>query len=405
MVVPGILVSIIGADALGSYGDREKPPQAHTVSRQTGRTIMIQPTHARASGAVAFAAVLIAVGFVPTSGARELIPNVFVANNGVDSATCGAETAPCRSVTRGIARAAEGDTIMVGPGRYGDLNGNGIFGETGEEHGEPGFGCFCMIQVNKRVTLVSRTGAFTTVLDAGGTQMLPVRITASGVVLGLAQHGFWLTGASNGGNGLGCCGGASGVSVIGNIASENDGTGFAITGAGSVIRLNLAARNGNGFGILGDSRVTVKDNVAVANVRVGFYITGNGHFLRGNESHANAFGVLIAGTAINLLQNSVIGNKLFGFWLELGSSATISENNIYGNGNDPTAGIANCGIYNQSDAVIVATGNFWGSASGPGADPADRAGTGTDCDYGAGTMTTVVPFATLEFPIKVTALK
>ena len=62
---------------------------------------------------------------------------LHVANNGIDSDTCGAGSAPCRSISRAIVNAAAGDTIVVGPGRYGDLNGDGSFGGPGEEPLQP----------------------------------------------------------------------------------------------------------------------------------------------------------------------------------------------------------------------------------------------------------------------------
>ena len=55
-----------------------------------------------------------------------------VANNGVDSATCGDKNSPCRSLSKAITNASAGGKIIVGPGRYGDLDGDGTFGETGE---------------------------------------------------------------------------------------------------------------------------------------------------------------------------------------------------------------------------------------------------------------------------------
>ena len=61
-----------------------------------------------------------------------------VANNGVDSASCGTSANPCRSITQAIANAADGDRIVVGPGTYGDLNNDGVLGNSpGEEN--PGF--------------------------------------------------------------------------------------------------------------------------------------------------------------------------------------------------------------------------------------------------------------------------
>ena len=72
-----------------------------------------------------------------------------VANNGSDSANCGPANAPCRSISQAISNAVPGDTIIVGPGHYGDLNGNGAFTEAGDEFGKIGSGCQCMIHVDK----------------------------------------------------------------------------------------------------------------------------------------------------------------------------------------------------------------------------------------------------------------
>jgi hypothetical protein len=87
-----------------------------------------------------------------------------VANNGMDSDTCGAASTPCRSISQALANATDGDTVVVGPGRYGDLNGDGVLGGPGEESGPAA--CLCMIEVNKSLTLKSRDGAGVTVLDA-----------------------------------------------------------------------------------------------------------------------------------------------------------------------------------------------------------------------------------------------
>jgi hypothetical protein len=90
---------------------------------------------------------------------------LYVANNGVDGPGCGAKETPCRSITQAIALAVPEDAIVVGPGRYGDLDGDGTVGETGEEIGSPG--CGCMLSVNKSVKLTSSDGAAATVIDAG----------------------------------------------------------------------------------------------------------------------------------------------------------------------------------------------------------------------------------------------
>jgi hypothetical protein len=67
--------------------------------------------------------VLLLASTLPAAPADALLR--YVANNGVDSATCGTLAAPCRSITRAIAHAVAGDTIVVGPGRYGDIDEDG----------------------------------------------------------------------------------------------------------------------------------------------------------------------------------------------------------------------------------------------------------------------------------------
>lgn len=179
--------------------------------------------------------------FVALGGQAEA-RTLHVANNGSDSSVCGDKDRPCRSINQAITNARAGDGIVVGPGRYGDLNGNGIFGEPGEE-----------LLINKRVTLTSRDGALTTVLDGGGVASIPVEITASGVVFGRPGHGFLITGGR--GTGLRCSFNTINVRVAGNVATENGGDGFAFNGNGAQVSNNLAVRNGNvGFTITGDGR-------------------------------------------------------------------------------------------------------------------------------------------------------
>ncbi len=323
-----------------------------------------------------------------------------VANNGVDSPSCGTRNIPCRSISQAIANANAGDTIEVGPGRYGDLNGNGTFGEPGEEVAQVGFGCFCMINVNKPVTLISSEGPLMTVLDAGGVLVNPVSITASGVIFGTPKNGFLLTGAGGGFNGLGCCFGASNITVAGNIATANGGAGFGISGSGNLLHDNFASENfAAGFGIFGSGN-EVSNNTASSNGSEGFVMVGTGHVIHDNVASGNSNGFGIQGTNIQILQNSTLGNKFSGIYVLSGASAAITENNIYGNNNVPAGSLTNCGIENSSGNEIIATNNFWGASSGPGPDPADNAGPDSGCDIGPGSNTIVVPFAPKEFQIK-----
>ena len=109
----------------------------------------------------------------------------YVSNEGVDSVACGTKNDKCRSISQAIRNAADGNTILVEPGIYGDLNRNGIIGEPGEESG--GVGCDCLIHVDKRVAIFSEAGARATVVDAAGANLNGIRISVSDVVVGLRE--------------------------------------------------------------------------------------------------------------------------------------------------------------------------------------------------------------------------
>ena len=95
---------------------------------------------------------------------------------------------------------------------------------------------------------------------------------------------------------------------------------------------------------------------------------------------------------------TILGNQGPGVRVSVANPRNIvlHQNDIYGN--DSAGTPANCGVINTSAFPVDAKNNYWGSAAGPGVDPADKAGPGSDCDLGAG-VTTVKPFAPTLFPI------
>ncbi|MBI3660881.1 right-handed parallel beta-helix repeat-containing protein [Candidatus Acetothermia bacterium] len=236
-----------------------------------------------------------------------------------------------------------------------------------------------------------------------------VRIEASGVVFGKKNKGFTLTGAGGGSSGLVITDGTSGVRVTGNLASANSGVGFVFffgfndDSSGHQLRDNAAVANdGDGFNFAGSGHV-LSGNLAIANRVSGFEVFGSGHVLTGNLASANgADGFFFSGNRHMLSGNSALGNGRFGILVGTGASATISKNNIFGNNGVPAAppnfsGETNCGLLNRTGTTIDARNNFWGTAGGPGADPADNV-----CNEGA-SSTTVDSFATKEFKVKTTA--
>src|SRR5262245_49331464 len=97
---------------------------------------------------VAFAAFILAAVcllLIPTQAAAI---GRYGAPNGVASPAGGAVAAPCRSISRALVIASAGDTIEVGPGRYGDIDRDGQAATDGDEKGEPG--CDCAISISKR---------------------------------------------------------------------------------------------------------------------------------------------------------------------------------------------------------------------------------------------------------------
>jgi Periplasmic copper-binding protein (NosD) len=302
-----------------------------------------------------------------------------VANNGLDSSTCGAEVRPCRSIGRAIANANAGDTLLVGPGRYGDLNNNGVFGEPGEEVIDSIQ--FAVINISKPLRILSRDGASVTVIDSAGAPPMVVSITSGSVIFGAPGRGFTIRG-STGNNGLGVS--TSGeVTVAGNIARDNEFDGFFSSSDTRGIRYigNLAIDNRlNGFLLFGTGHV-LQQNVASGNP-TGFALGGNGYLLRDNIASGNqAQGFALALSDHRLIRNAAIGNGQSGVRVA-GSSRgnlTLRNLNLYGNGIS-FGSETNCGLTNISGSRVTASDVFFGAASGPGADPADQLCTNVNSD-------------------------
>src|SRR5215208_2160256 len=125
---------------------------------------------------------------------------IYVADNiGTDGAGCGASaTTPCRSISQAIANAVAGDTIIVGPGRYGDLNRNGVLGEPGEITGySTPPSCACVLLVDKRVILISSAGAAVTMIDGRSVDVIQnVLLSTAGGEFGRPGQGLTVTGTA-----------------------------------------------------------------------------------------------------------------------------------------------------------------------------------------------------------------
>jgi hypothetical protein len=343
---------------------------------------------AMTSRTIALTVLAVIVLLLPGHGADAAAATLRADTNGVDAAGCGTATNPCRSISAALAAAIDGDRIVVGPGRYGDLNGNGV-ADPGDE-ASIGPACDCLIRIAKRITLESEQGALTTIIDAGGRSSTTVLIAADGVVLGKPGRGFTVTRA---GVGIGFDLGVGDATIAGNHARANQWAGFAIFGRGHRVTRNLATDNGHaGFTVYAASPAdghVLSGNIAVGS-ELGFEIQGAGAVISGNVASENTY----AGFAVHFgphtfTGNSAVGNQGYGIWSALLYPGTVfTKSNIYGN--DPSG---NCGLANGTGGAMDAHGNFWGVASGPGPAPADQV-----CNTGSSTTTTL-PVATREFTV------
>lgn len=315
---------------------------------------------------------------------------LLVAPNGVDSGSCGAKAAPCRTITRAIANAGIDDTVLVAPGRYGDANGDLTISGPNEETPNVN-GCNCILEIGKRVTVVSRDGAAATVIDGGKSNLSDtVRLSADGAVFGKKNKGFTITNGPSGAAGLLVV--ANGTTVTGHLFIDNPSRGIELEGSRNLVTASrLFSRNGDGVLVTGeDNTITETAASGTASMSgVGFNVGGNRNTLRGVLANGNAIGISFLGTGHTVTGSVVIRNTIAGIDVAgTRSSAVITKSTIHSNSGTL---LSNCGLsVSGTNSNAVATGNYWGAPTGPGPDPADEA-----CLSVGGTATTT-PFAAKE---------
>lgn len=246
--------------------------------------------------------------------------------------------------------------------------------------------------------------------------------------------------SGNGGRGFVTRASSSGAKLQRNISSDNDGSGFRseaasgptsydknqalennsagydLDGALGTFKNNQAVRNGaRGFDFRTQVGATIQSNLAQGNSGEGFDLTlSNDNTLVGNVAASNNVGFEVtSGTGNVFTKNASVGNRSDGFNIQSsGGDAVLTDNASIGNtgsglrttaspitiegnnffGNDDTG--SNCGVEADTGTPIVATNNYWGAATGPGADPADDA-----CAI-SGSITSA-PFAASAFKIPI----
>jgi hypothetical protein len=363
--------------------------------------------------------------------------DLWVQNNGSDSGSCGALATPCRTITRAIANASAGSTIWVGPGRY------GVRAELPEPSEAES------ISIKKTLRLFSTHGAAVTTIQAPDDASKPaVTIDANAVTFGAAGRGFTVSGLRGD-----VKSGFAGTGIAVRATNATNGRldvriqGNTLRGLQTAIRVDRYALRlaivdndvvANDFGIDVRNRavpsnttygpINVSRNLVLGNI-VGMNIEARDAYLNRNVGSANDTAIRGRGTgffiddgtfvanngvavqavyaspnpppaapaiADSFSGNTIVGNLSPGIDVASGLLGNFRGNNLFGN---DTGSTDNCALSNLSPPAyrLDARDNYWGSAAGPGPDPADDAGaSGTRC---AVAPTQVMPFAIEAFPV------
>jgi hypothetical protein len=253
-----------------------------------------------------------------------------------------------------------------------------------------------VVRVNKAVTVLSSHGAASTVID-GRSADVAQNVLVNGGEFGRPGKGFLITNTKRHlGDGLVING--SNVKVRGNqvLATlvypftgqqpfPHSGISAPLVGGPILIEGNQVMGQWS-FGIHArGADKTVRKNQVSVNTGYGLYAQV-GAVVSGNIVIATGTGINLEGEA-RAVGNAVYGNT-FGIGAEDvdGRQPVIERNNIVSN--------TYCGVSNQDVPALNAKNNYWGAASGPGADPADQV-----CNEDAAATTVTTPFATTPFTV------
>ncbi len=315
---------------------------------------------------------------------------LHVANNGLDFPGCGTETSPCRSISAAIGAAVDDDTILVRPGRYGDIDDDGALGGAGEETGNSNG----TLYINKRVKVISTAGAGATVIRGVSSIPIVVYLDVTGAQFGERNAGFTVYGASSFGisnnnmtsgkvAGNIAHGMAAGIYLVslGNLEIShntvfNNGMGIAgTTAAGTTgstyIHRNTVVGKEDSTGIyaseLGAHRVVGN---TISNNYIGLQVGVGPSRVTQNVITDNFYAIAYPGQCIGcatpagtplIVRNSLIGSRNAALWVSDQATYPIAmrQNNLFSSG-------WGCAINTSTTVAIDARQNFWGTAAGPG---------------------------------------
>jgi nitrous oxidase accessory protein NosD len=285
----------------------------------------------------------------------------YVAANGVDDPSiCGPLGRPCRTIGGALVAAAPGDRIVVGPGLYGPF------------------------VLDRPVTLESTAGAGATVVEGElSSQDATIAIAGAGegAVIGRPSKGFTIRGAQ-----FGVLVEAAAVAIQDSIVS---GVQRAVLATGAASNLALTGNLLSPSVIADGAGTSIVQNV-IHSGTIGVDLGGPGSVVRDNVITGHSLnGVAISAVPAEIRRNTFTNNAIAIDVKLIGVSAgvVVTSNNFLGH--------TTCAITNRTAGELVATGNYWGAATGPGPDPADQ-----PC---SGAVVRTAPFLRAPMPVTATA--
>lgn len=338
-----------------------------------------------------------------------LAVTLYVANDGKDVSLCGTKSEPCRTISQAISNSNRGDTVLVGPGLYGDIDQDGELDREGEESALNTD--HAMIAITSPIKLVSRDGAASTIIHVEDDKKFAISIESSDVQIGAKKKGFTIRGGST--SALFIRG--SSPTLISNYIYSDFGDGvrvgcydsnddgfdesFGFSESGTVVDNIISHCNGMGLLLCSNTQGwKIKKNQVSFNDEEGIFIDGDDHTLLKNVVSGNndAGVVATSATGIKFTKSLSIGNRGSGLNVYTDGQATvkfsaligntgigsfyngdvnISKSSLFGNYPIDNTGLAiptNCGIFDNSSNDPMIENNYWGSPDGPDfEDPAD----------------------------------
>jgi parallel beta-helix repeat protein len=212
----------------------------------------------------------------------------------------------------------------------------------------------------------------------------------SSSVLGGKGRGFTIYNRDSSGYAIRVSPGVGDLVIAGNVLNANSGlfNNYLMGSGGDVISGNRVLCTGtSGVGLISQPVNSTLTGNTVSGCYYGASLFGTGAVLTSNVFHGNVFGLDALGTPnFTISKCSFIGNTYMGIYAGGASSGTITDSNFVG-----STGPGNCGV-DANLTNITAKDCWWGSVSGPGAEPADNA-----CDMAVDAAT---PFSTAAIKVK-----